>query len=239
MRRSSGSRPSADRRGACWSPRCGNRKRSAPGQGRSSRTLTWRLRTPGRRMWLPRRRLRCRCLSRGKRRRRRSPAWSDTGGSITRRWSCGPRTVPTAHRAHRAPCPPRTVPTAHRAHRAQRRHDARVWRALCAARRTAPDRRRRSAPARAAAAAWRAPRVERQEVRAPRVERQEVRAPRRQDDARWQQQRQALHDTPAPAPGARRWIAVLVLTDKCTRHCLGPPLFEAGPTVTAPLVRAA
>ena len=213
MRRSSGSRPSADRRGACWSPRCGNRKRSAPGQGRSSRTLTWRLRTPGRRMWLPRRRLRRRCLSRGKRRRRRSPAWSDTGGSITRRWSCGPRTVPTAHRAHRA----------------QRRHDDRVWRDLCAARRTAPDRRRRSAPARAAAAAW----------RAPRVERQEVRAPRRQDDARWQQQRQALHATPAPAPGARRWIAVLVLTDKCTRHCLGPPLFEAGPTVTAPLVRAA
>ncbi len=110
MRRSSGSRPSADRRGACWSPRCGNRKRSAPGQGRSSRTLTWRLRTPGRRMWLPRRRLRRRCLSRGKRRRRRSPAWSDTGGSITRRWSCGPRTVPTAHRAHRAPCPPRAAP---------------------------------------------------------------------------------------------------------------------------------
>jgi len=97
------------------------------------------------------------------------------------------------------------------------------------ARRTAPDRRRRSATARAAAAAW----------RAPRVERQEVRAPRRQDDARWQQHRQALHDTPAPAPGARRWIAVLVLTAKCTRHCLGPPLFEAGPTVTAPLVRAA
>jgi len=66
-------------------------------------------------------------------------------------------------------------------------------------------------------------------------------APRvaRQDDARWQQQRQALHDTPAPAPAARRWIAVLVLTVKCTRHCLGPPLFEAGPTVTAPLVRAA
>jgi len=118
---------------------------------------------------------------------------------------------------------------AHSAQRAQRRHEDRVWHDLCAAQRTAPDRRRRSATARAAAAVW----------RAQRVERQEVLAQRRQDDARWQQQRQALHDTPSPAPAARRWIAVLVLTDNCTRQCLGLPLFEAGPKVTAQMVRAA
>jgi len=115
------------------------------------------------------------------------------------------------------------------AQRAQRRHEDRVWHDLCAARRTAPDRRRRSAVARAAAAAWRARRVERREVLARRC----------QDDATWQQQRQALHDTPAAAPAARRWIAVLVLTDNCTRHCLGLPLFEAGPKVTAEMVRRA
>ncbi len=117
----------------------------------------------------------------------------------------------------------------HSAQRAQRRHEDRVWHDLCAARRTAPDRRRRSATARAAAAAW----------RAQRVERQEVLAQRRQEDALWQQQRQALPDTPSPAPTGRRWIAVLVLTDNCTRQCLGLPLFEAGPKVTAQMVRAA
>jgi len=118
---------------------------------------------------------------------------------------------------------------AHSVQRAQRRHDDRVWHDLCAARRIAPDRRRRSASARAAAAAW----------RARRVARQEVLAQRRQEDATWQQQRQALHDTPSPASPARRWIAVLVLTDNCTRHCLGLPLFEAGPKVTAEMVRRA
>ena len=118
---------------------------------------------------------------------------------------------------------------AHSTQRAQRRHEDRVWDDLCAARRTSPDRRRRSATARVAAAAW----------RTQRVERQEVLAQRRQDDALWQQQRQALHDTPSPAPAARRWIAVLVLTDNCTRQCLGLPLFEAGPKVTAQMVCAA
>jgi len=115
------------------------------------------------------------------------------------------------------------------AQRAQHRHEDRVWHDLCAARRTAPDRCRRSATALAAAAAWRAQRVERQEVLAQRC----------QDDALWQQQRQALHDTPSPVPAVRRWIAVLVLTDNCTRQCLGLPLFEAGPKVTAQMVRAA
>jgi len=115
------------------------------------------------------------------------------------------------------------------AQRARRRQEDRDWQALCAARRTAPARRRRSVTARAAAAVW----------RAQRVERQEVLVQRRQEDALWQQQRQALPDTPSPLPAARRWIAVLVLTDNCTRQCLGLPLFEAGPQVTAEMVRCA
>ncbi len=108
------------------------------------------------------------------------------------------------------------------AQRAQRRQEDRAWQDLWMARRTSPDRRRRSVTAREAAAAW----------RAQRVERQEVLAQRRQEDARWQQQRQALHDAPSPAPATRCWIAVLILTDNCTRQCLGLPLFEAGPKVT-------
>jgi transposase InsO family protein len=113
--------------------------------------------------------------------------------------------------------------------RAQRRQEDRVWQDLCAARRASPDRRRRSATALAAAAAWR---VQRAQWR-------EVLAQRHQEDALWQQQRHALQDTPLPVPPARRWIAVLVLTDNCTRQCLGLPLFVAGPKVTAEMVRAA
>ena len=32
------------------------------------------------------------------------------------------------------------------------------------------------------------------------------------------------------------WIAILVITDNCTRQCLGLPLFVAGPKVTAEMV---
>ncbi len=35
------------------------------------------------------------------------------------------------------------------------------------------------------------------------------------------------------------WIAVLMLTDNCTRQCLGLPLFIAGSYVTAEMVVAA
>jgi transposase InsO family protein len=63
-------------------------------------------------------------------------------------------------------------------------------------------------------------------------------AQRQQEDARWRQQRQSLR---ALAPGPRRtvWIAVLVITDNCTRRCLGVPLFVAGPKITAEVVVAA
>jgi transposase InsO family protein len=115
------------------------------------------------------------------------------------------------------------------AQRAQRRQEDRAWQALCAARRTAPDLRRRSVPALAAAAVW----------RTHRAQRHATLQQRHQEDALWQQQRQTLQDTPLSAPPARRWIAVLVLTDNCTRQCLGLPLFEAGPKVTAEMVRAA
>jgi transposase InsO family protein len=35
------------------------------------------------------------------------------------------------------------------------------------------------------------------------------------------------------------WIAILVITDNCTRQCVGLPLFVAGPKVTSELVVAA
>jgi transposase InsO family protein len=109
---------------------------------------------------------------------------------------------------------------------AQRRQEERAWQDLCAARRNAPGVRRRTAADLEAAAAW----------RAHRAQRQATLEQRNQEDSLWQQQRQALQDTPPPLPPARRWIAVLVLTDNCTRQCLGLPLFEAGPKITAEMV---
>jgi len=35
------------------------------------------------------------------------------------------------------------------------------------------------------------------------------------------------------------WIAILVITDNCTRQCLGLPLFVAGPRVTAEIIAEA
>jgi hypothetical protein len=50
------------------------------------------------------------------------------------------------------------------------------------------------------------------------------------------QQRQQLRQQFALLPVVTTWIAVLVITDNCTRQCLGLPLFVAGSKVTAEMV---
>ncbi len=75
-----------------------------------------------------------------------------------------------------------------------------------------------------------------QRLRAPR------RAQRRQracEDADWRQRRQQLHTQASALPLINAWIAILVITDNCTRQCLGLPLFVTGSHVTAELVVAA
>jgi len=59
---------------------------------------------------------------------------------------------------------------------------------------------------------------------------------RKQEDQLWRQQRQALRQLAAQLPLVTSWIAILVITDNCTRQCLGLPLFVAGPHVTAEMV---
>ncbi len=69
-------------------------------------------------------------------------------------------------------------------------------------------------------------------------QRQAVLARRREEDAAWQAALERLQ--PPPAQLARPpWIAILVVTDNCTRQCAGLPLFVAGPKVTAEVVVAA
>ena len=62
---------------------------------------------------------------------------------------------------------------------------------------------------------------------------------RHQEDAIWRQQRQVLRTQFAGLPIVTTWIAILVITDNCTRQCLGLPLFVAGANVTSEMIIAA
>jgi len=59
------------------------------------------------------------------------------------------------------------------------------------------------------------------------------------EDEQWRQQRHRLRQQTLELPLVTTWIAILVVTDNCTRLCLGLPLFVAGNTVTADMVVAA
>jgi transposase InsO family protein len=59
---------------------------------------------------------------------------------------------------------------------------------------------------------------------------------RGQEDTAWREARERLRDR-LPSVGAPpAWIAILVVTDSCSRQSLGLPLFEAGAKVTATMV---
>jgi transposase InsO family protein len=61
-------------------------------------------------------------------------------------------------------------------------------------------------------------------------------AQRQQEDQHWRQQRHSLRQQALELPSPASWIAILVMTDNCTRQCLGLPLFVAGARVTAEMV---
>ncbi len=64
-------------------------------------------------------------------------------------------------------------------------------------------------------------------------------AQRQTEDRLWRQQRHALRSRWAELPTVTAWIAILVITDNCSRHCPGLPLFVAGSHVTADAIVAA
>jgi transposase InsO family protein len=74
---------------------------------------------------------------------------------------------------------------------------------------------------------------------AHRDHRRDMRAQRDQEDELWRQQRLDLQKRMRLAPIITAWIAILVITDNCTRQCLGLPLFVAGSAVTAEMIVAA
>lgn len=59
---------------------------------------------------------------------------------------------------------------------------------------------------------------------------------RQQEDVQWQTERQQLLKGAFEDFSTPSWLAILVMTDNCTRQCLGLPLFVAGPKVTAEMV---
>lgn len=69
-----------------------------------------------------------------------------------------------------------------------------------------------------------------------RAQRRAALARRQEEDARWLADQDQRRAPPAARPP---WVAILVVTDSCTRRCLGLPLFVAGPKVTAEEVVAA
>ena len=61
-------------------------------------------------------------------------------------------------------------------------------------------------------------------------------ARRHAEDLRWRQQRHTLRARGAEFPVVTAWIAILVITDNCSRQCPGLPVFVAGSHVTADVI---
>jgi len=69
--------------------------------------------------------------------------------------------------------------------------------------------------------------------------RRETRKRRREANKAWREERNSMRARKSALPMVTAWIAVLVIIDNCTRHCLGLPLFVVGSKVTAAMVVAA
>lgn len=116
--------------------------------------------------------------------------------------------------------------------RERRKQEDAIWRALRNERREAAAagaRLHKRSGGSALAAHW----------RALREKRRQQRALREREDAEWRQARQALRQRLSCSAVSRAWIAILVITDNCTRQCLGLPIFVAGAHVTADMVVSA
>jgi transposase InsO family protein len=59
---------------------------------------------------------------------------------------------------------------------------------------------------------------------------------RQSEDSEWRTKRQQIREQVLAGSIVQVWLAILVVTDNCTRQCLGLPLFVTGPKVTAETV---
>ena len=88
-------------------------------------------------------------------------------------------------------------------------------------------------------ARWGSRKLQEEQRQGLREQRRQQQAQRQQEDEQWHLTRQSLRERMALLPIVSAWIAVLLVTDNCTRQCLGLPLFVAGSHVTAEMIVAA
>jgi transposase InsO family protein len=119
--------------------------------------------------------------------------------------------------------------------RARRQQEDEVWRQLKAHRRDQQAARKAQRKTKAKPA-WETKKVQDEQWSQLRQQRRLQIAQRQQEDDQWRHQRQDLRQRQLDLPLVTAWIAILVITDNCTRQCLGVPLFVAGPKVTAEMV---
>jgi transposase InsO family protein len=62
---------------------------------------------------------------------------------------------------------------------------------------------------------------------------QKLRVQRQPKDEAWHQRNRALQAGLASEAETRAWLAILVVTDNCTRQCLGLPIFRTGARLTS------
>jgi transposase InsO family protein len=123
-----------------------------------------------------------------------------------------------------------------RAERERRRQQDAAWRALRSQRRAERlARQQRAVRLHPSTTRLRAQRHWRELI----AQRQALLKQRKQEDAQWRAQHEQLRTQLGQLPRSSAWIAVLVITDNCTRQCLGVPVFVAGAKVTAEMVVAA
>lgn len=66
-----------------------------------------------------------------------------------------------------------------------------------------------------------------------RVQRKETMRARQSENKTWHQRNRELKEGSTAVGETRTWIAVLVVTDNCTRQCLGLPVFRTGSKLTS------
>lgn len=66
-----------------------------------------------------------------------------------------------------------------------------------------------------------------------RAQHQQILRQRQPEDEAWHQRNRALQAGLASEPETRAWLAILVVTDNCTRQCLGLPIFRTGARLTS------
>lgn len=69
--------------------------------------------------------------------------------------------------------------------------------------------------------------------KAQRQQRKQTDNKRKQEDTLWRKKRAEIKQRLCQLPIITAWVAILVITDNCTRQCLGLPVFIAGAKVTS------